>query len=279
MRDRVSRVSGALVTGAGRGLGREIARRLHARGLTVHVTDVDGDAAAAAAAELGGAAWASALDVGDPDACRAAAGATAERAGALDVGVNNAGVLRTGCAWQHSDADRELMLRTNAGGLMNGTLAALELMRPADRGHVINIVSLAGIAPVPGEAVYAATKHAALGFTVGTLLDLRRCGVRGVQLSAVCPDGIWTPMLFDKLDDTEAALSFSGTLLDPGTVADAAVGLLDRPRPLLVLPRWRTPVARGFAAFPRAAVRLLPLVLADARRRQRRYARRLRASA
>jgi NAD(P)-dependent dehydrogenase (short-subunit alcohol dehydrogenase family) len=114
---------GALVTGAGRGLGREIAIRLATRGLSVHVTDLDGDAAQQTAAAIGG--WLSRLDVGDPEACRAAARATAERAGTLDVWVNNAGVLRTGPAWAHPDADRELMLRANALGTMNGTLAAL----------------------------------------------------------------------------------------------------------------------------------------------------------
>jgi NAD(P)-dependent dehydrogenase (short-subunit alcohol dehydrogenase family) len=267
-------MAGALVTGAGRGLGEQIARRLAARGLAVHVTDVDGDAAAALAADLGGDCWGSALDVGDAAACRAAARATAERAGALDVWVNNAGVIWTGRSWDHEDSQREAMMRVNAFGTMNGTLAALELMRPAGRGHVVNIASLAGIVAAPGETVYSASKHAALAFTIGTLLDLRRSGVDGVHLSAVCPDGIWTPMLEPLVDDPEAAVSFSGTLLSPERVADVAVGLLDRPRPLVILPRWRGPLLRVFDMFPRAGLRLLPLVLADARRRQRRFARR-----
>jgi NAD(P)-dependent dehydrogenase (short-subunit alcohol dehydrogenase family) len=270
---------GALVTGAGRGLGREIARRLARRGLRVHVTDVDGAAARAAAEDIGAGAWASPLDVGDPEACRAAARATVAAAGSLDVWVNNAGVLRTGRAWEHTDAERDLMLRANAAGVMNGTLAALDVMRPLDRGHVINVVSLAGIVAAPGEAVYAATKHAAMAFTLGTLFDLRRSGHRHLWVSAVCPDGIWTPMLFDKLDDPEAAVSFSGVLLQPEQVADAAVALLDRPRPIVVLPRWRGPLLRAFDALPSLGIRLLPLILADARRRQRRHANRLRSLA
>ena len=264
------------MTGAGRGLGRAIAAALAARGLVVHLTDVDAGAAAAAAAELGPPAFASALDVRDPAAWRAAARATAERAGRLDVWVNNAGILRTGHVWDATDAEREAMVAVNASGLMNGTLAALELMRPAGRGHVLNIVSLAGLIAAPGEALYAASKHAAMAFTLGTLLDLRRAGHRDVWVSAVCPDGIWTPMLHDKLDDPEAAVSFSGQLLMPEHVARAAVGLLDRPRPLLVLPRWRGPLLRVGDAFPSLMLRALPLILADARRRQRRYARRLR---
>src|SRR4051812_13828478 len=89
---------GALVTGAGSGLGREIARQLAALGYAVHVTDVDGATAAQTADELGAGAWSSALDVTDADACRTAAQATAARAGSLAVWVNNAGILRTGHA-------------------------------------------------------------------------------------------------------------------------------------------------------------------------------------
>ena len=264
----------ALVTGAGRGLGREIARALAARGLAVCVTDVDGDAAGAVAAELGAPAFASALDVADDEACRAAARATADRGGSLDVWVNNAGILPTGRAWDHPAAQRQLTFDVNALGTINGTLAALELMRPADRGHVINVVSLAGLVAAPGETLYAATKHAAMAFTIGTLSDLRRSGIRGVHLSAVCPDGIWTPMLYDKVDDPDAALSWSGVLLRPEDVARRTVGLLDRPRPVLTIPRWRGTMVRLFDALPRTSLRLVPLVMADARRRQRAWKRR-----
>ncbi len=242
----------------------------------MHVTDVDGEAATAAAARLGGEAWASTLDVRDADACRAAARATAERTGRLAVWVNNAGILHTRLAWEHDDAERAALLEVNVAGTVNGTLAALELMRPADSGHVLNVVSLAGLAAAPGETLYSATKHACLAFSVGTLYDLRRSGSKGVHVSALCPDGIWTPMLHDKLDDPDAALSFSGTLLDAETVAARAVELLDHPRPIAAIPRWRGAMVRGFAATPRIGQLLLPLVMADARRRQRGFKRKLR---
>jgi short-subunit dehydrogenase len=112
-----------------------------------------------------------------------------------------------------------------------------------------------------------------MAFTLGTLFDLRRAGHDGIELSAVCPDGIWTPMLENKLDDPDAAGSFSGRLLTPEQVAAAVGRLTDRPRPLLVLPRWRGPILRFFDTFPRLSSKLLPLVMVDARRRQRRYKR------
>jgi NAD(P)-dependent dehydrogenase (short-subunit alcohol dehydrogenase family) len=263
----------AVVTGAGSGLGRAIAADLAARGYLVQATDVDADAAAKTAAEIGPGASASELDVTDCEACRATAAAAATRGGSLDLWVNNAGVLATGESWEQGEATRRAMLEVNALGTMNGTIAALESMVPAGRGHVINVISLAGLVAAPGEVNYSASKHAAMAFTLGTLFDLRRAGVSGVEVSAVCPDGIWTPMLADKLDDPAAAGSFSGQLLTPEQVATAVGKLAERPRPLLVLPRWRGPLLRLFDLFPRLALRLLPLVMRDAQRRQRRYKR------
>jgi NAD(P)-dependent dehydrogenase (short-subunit alcohol dehydrogenase family) len=263
----------ALVTGAGSGLGRAIALDLARRGFKVEATDLDPDAAARTAAEIGAAASSSGLDVRDEAACRAAAAAVVERAGGLDVWVNNAGVLRTGPSWAQDEATRRTMLEVNALGTMNGTIAALEPMIAAGRGHVVNVVSLAGIVAAPGEVNYSASKHAAISFTLGTLFDLRRAGIDGVELSAVCPDGIWTPMLQDKLDDPDAAGSFSGRLLIAEQVAGEIGKLVERPRPLLILPRWRGLQLRLLDLFPRLTLRLLPLAMRDAQRKQRRYKR------
>ena len=267
----VATVRTAVVTGAGGGLGRAIALELARRGFAVWATDVDAEAAARTAAEIGGGAQARGLDVRDEAACNALAATVAAEAGGLDLWVNNAGVLSPGLAWEQSEATRGAMLTINAAGTMNGTAAALGPMVAAGRGHVVNVISLAGIVAAPGEVAYAASKHAAMAFTLGTLFDLRRAGHGGIDVSAVCPDGIWTPMLEDKLDDPDAAGSFSGQLLTPQEVAAAIGRLAERPRPILILPRWRGPLLRVFDLFPRLGLRLLPMVMWDARRRQRRY--------
>jgi len=261
----------AVVTGAGGGLGRSIAIALGHRGFLVHATDVDADAAARTAAEVGTGARSAGVDVRDEAACRGLAAEAAARTGSLDLWVNNAGVLATGLSWTQSEEQRRQMFEVNVLGTMNGTAAALAQMIEAGRGHVINVISLAGIVAAPGEVNYSASKHAAMAFTLGTLFDLRRSGVRGIDISAVCPDGIWTPMLEDKLDDPDAAGSFSGHLLTPEQVATVVAKLSERPRPIVILPRWRGAPLRLFDLFPRLALRLLPLVMRDARRRQRRY--------
>ncbi|HEX6870375.1 MAG TPA: SDR family NAD(P)-dependent oxidoreductase [Micromonosporaceae bacterium] len=263
----------AVVTGATRGLGLHIATALHRAGYQVLLTDVNEVEAAAAAARLGG--WSARLDVRYEQACQVVAARAAERAGGLALWVNNAGILATGPSWSHDAGMRRRVLDVNTHGAMNGTLAALEIMRGQGRGHVINVVSLAGLVAAPGETVYSASKHALLAFSIGTLAELRASGHRDVHISCLCPDGIWTPMLHDKLDDEGAAASFTGVLLNPARVAARAVQLADRPRPVVCVPRWRGVQVRMVDLFPSLSLRLARVIMATGRAGQRRHARRL----
>jgi len=265
------------VTGAGGGLGLEIARKLGARGLDVHVTDVDGAAALAAAEDIGTGAWGSALDVRDPQACRQAAAATIARAGSLDVWVNNAGILITGPAFEQELEVHRAMLEVNAIGTFNGTLGALEPMRERGAGNIINVISLAGLGTGPGIVSYSASKHAAIAFSRGMLADLRAAGYQDIHISCACPDGIWTPMIQDKLDDPHDALSFSGKMLMPEQAADKIVRLVDHPTPVLAIPRWRGRFVRFVDRHPRLAMRMIPAAMKDALRRQARFKRRFEA--
>ncbi|MEV4540484.1 SDR family NAD(P)-dependent oxidoreductase [Micromonospora echinaurantiaca] len=261
----------AVVTGAAGGLGRALAAALHADGWPVLLTDLDATAVAEAAAPLGG--WSRPLDVRDEAACAAVAAEAADRGG-LGLWVNNAGILVTGPSWAHDAATRRRVVEVNTLGAMNGTLAALAVMRAQGHGHVLNVVSLAGLIAAPGETVYAASKHALLAFSLGTLADLRAAGHRGVHVSCLCPDGIWTPMLHDRLDDPGAAVSFTGTLLTPERVAARAARLARRPRPVVSLPRWRGAQVRLLDTLPRLAVGLTPVIAAVGRAGQRRQRRR-----
>ena len=134
---------------------------------------------------------------------------------------------------------------------MNGTVAALEPMLAAGRGHVINVISLAGIVAAPGEVAYSASKHAAMAFTPRhALRSAPRRAPAAIDVSAVCPDGIWTPMLEDKLDDLDAAGSFSGHLLTAEEVASEVGKLTERPRPILDRPALARPAAASLRPLP-----------------------------
>ena len=249
----------AVVTGAGRGFGRAIAQRLAGRGYSVLATDVD-EAAAAATAELVGGR-AAALDVREPEAHRAVARAAAEQ-GPLEVWVNNAGVMQTGPAWEQSDENVRLTCDVNLLGVVWGSLAAVDAMRSGagENRHIINIASLSSLAPVPGLAVYAATKHAVLGFTGSLQGDLLEAGIP-ITVQALCPDAADTPLLRDHDDDPAAAIAWSGPrLLTPGEVADHAVALLDSKRLIQTVPAWRGWGTRVLGMAGRSGLRAAPLL-------------------
>jgi NAD(P)-dependent dehydrogenase (short-subunit alcohol dehydrogenase family) len=243
----------AVVTGAGRGFGREISRRLAGRGYTVLATDVDAEAAAATAGEVGGISMP--LDVRDPEAHRAVARAAIER-GALEVWVNNAGLLRTGRAWEQPDGDVRLLTEVNVLGVIWGSRAAVDAMR--ERGgqnmHLINLGSMSALSPVPGLAVYAATKHAVLGYSTSLQGDLHAAGLR-IAVHVVCPDGADTDMTRERAHERDSAIIWSGPrMLTPEEVADHVVRLLDSKRMVVAIPRWRGWFARGAAMAGRHAL-------------------------
>lgn len=268
------RADGAVVlTGGAGGIGAATAARLVGDGRHVVVTDLDAHRAAAVAGPLGPSATAAALDVTDPEACRALAQRVAAEQG-LAVWVNNAGVLRTGPAFEAEAAGVDHLFAVNTHGVIHGTRAALDVFRGRGAGQVVNVVSLAGLVAPPGETLYAATKHAALAYSLGMQQDLRLAGYRGIHVSAVCPDGVWTPMLYDHIADPHAAPSWQGVMLQPEDVAEAIARVVARPRPVVSVPRRRGLSARFYAAFPRLMGPFVGLVMRRARSRQAAFARR-----
>jgi NAD(P)-dependent dehydrogenase (short-subunit alcohol dehydrogenase family) len=259
----------AVVTGAGRGFGREIARRLAGRSYSVLATDIDGEAAAATAEAVGG--FSMQLDVRDPEAHRRAARAAIER-GPLEVWVNNAGVLRTRRAWEQPVDEVRLVAEVNLMGVIWGSRAALEAMteRGGQNMHVINLGSLSALSPVPGLAVYAAAKHGVLGFTASVQGELLAAGLP-ITMHVVCPDGADTDMTRERADEPESAIIWSGpSMLTADEVADGVVGLLDSKRMVLVIPRWRGWFARASAMLGRPALRVAePLRRQGERKRAR----------
>jgi NAD(P)-dependent dehydrogenase (short-subunit alcohol dehydrogenase family) len=247
----------AVVTGAGRGIGREIARLLVGRGMSVLVTDVDQDAARETAEQLGERAWPMALDVRDPEAHRAAAAAATER-GPLRVWVNNAGILRTEKTWEHTDELVRLMVGANFLGVVYGSRAAIDAMRPAG-GDIVNMASMSSFGPVPGLAVYGATKHAVLGFTESLQGDLDDAGIP-IRTHAICPDTVDTGMVRERQSEEDAAIIFSAPrLLSAEEVAQRAVAVIGERRPVVTIPASRGVLVRSLAQFPRLSLRLMPL--------------------
>jgi NAD(P)-dependent dehydrogenase (short-subunit alcohol dehydrogenase family) len=253
----------AVVTGAGRGLGRCIAERLARRGHHVVVTDIDGAAATATAAAIGGSALAQ--DVRDPDSHRTVARAATAH-GPLAVWVNNAGVLAVGDAWTMTDADVRRMVEINLLGVIWGCHAALDAMA---EGHILNIGSMSSITPSPGLAVYGATKHGVLGYSLSLAGELRRAS-RAISVSTLCPDAIAGDMTKSVAHDPAAGILFSaGNQLTLDAVADAAIAQLERRQLVRSLPAYRAALVHLLRPFPQLGLPLLEQFARLGRRRAR----------
>jgi NAD(P)-dependent dehydrogenase (short-subunit alcohol dehydrogenase family) len=221
---------GAVVTGAGDGLGLQIARALAHRGHPVHLTDLDSGLATRAAADLGPPSFASGLDIRSLAACRAAAARTRRRVGSLAVWVNGTLIPSAQPAWELDERARQRMLEVNLLGTINGTLAAVEHLRSLDGGSVVNVIPLGGLLPTTGRALLAAASQAAVAFSLATAADLRQEGVDSVSVSCLC--------------------------IGRGTVApEGLYRLLDHPRPMVAMPPWRGTLVRASYLWPR----LIPL--------------------
>ena len=186
----------AVVTGAGRGIGRAIAELLAAEGAAVVVNDpgvgVDGrggqanvaDEVVAAIRSRGGTAVGSYDSVADFAAAERIIGTAVEQFGAIDVLVNNAGILRDRMIFNMSEEDWDAVIAVHLKGTFNCTRHATRLMRERRSGRVISISSTSGVFGNSGQANYGAAKDGIAGFTRVAARDVGRYGI---TVNAVCP--------------------------------------------------------------------------------------------
>ncbi|MFD8479924.1 SDR family oxidoreductase [Kitasatospora sp. NPDC059673] len=207
--------TGAVVTGAGHGIGAALARALTEAGARVVVNDLDADAAHAVAAELG--AHAAPGDAASAEGVAALIGAARAHLGAIDLYCANAGVATTG----GPDAPPEAWEQAWQVNVLSHVRAS-QLLLPdwleRGRGRFLATVSAAGLLTMLGSAPYAVTKHGALAFAEWLSATYRH---RGVQVHALCPQGVRTRMLDGTGEHGQVLLA--PTAIEPAEVAGAAL--------------------------------------------------------
>jgi len=196
----------AVVTGAGRGIGRAIALAFAAEGADVACVSRTAENSEKIAGEiraLGRRAWALAVDVSDAAAVNAAAEKILAEAGRVDILVNNAGVTRDGLLMRMSDEDWDAVLNTNLKGAFLFTRAFSRGFIKQRSGRVINIASIIGLIGNAGQCNYAASKAALIGFTKSAA---REMASRGITVNAVAPGFIETDMTAGLKEEVKAEI-------------------------------------------------------------------------
>jgi NAD(P)-dependent dehydrogenase (short-subunit alcohol dehydrogenase family) len=209
------------ITGGARGIGLATAKAFAARGSRVFIGDLDGDLAAAAAADFGG--HGTGLDVRSRESFRTFLDAVDAAGAPLTVLVNNAGIMPAGRFIEEDDATTDAILDVNTKGVLIGTKLVLPGMLERGHGHIVNVSSYLGKMPAAGLATYCASKHAVVGFSEALRDELAGSGV---TVSVVLPT------------------------VDPEDIANAVVATCTHRRPLLAVPAWIRAYEATAAAMP-----------------------------
>ncbi|MBB3051416.1 NAD(P)-dependent dehydrogenase (short-subunit alcohol dehydrogenase family) [Prauserella isguenensis] len=213
----------AIVTGAGSGIGRAVARLLAANGAAVVVADLDGDAAQAVAGEISDSGGRAAVLVGDASVADLHVDAVgeAEKLAPLRIAVNNAGI--GGGAAELADYSLDswnAVLDLNLGGVLHGLQAQIPAMLAHGGGSIVNMSSMLGSVGFPGNSAYVTSKHALQGLTKNAALEY---GARGIRVNAVGPGFVNTPAVANALDDATqrdlAGRHALGRMAEPEEVA------------------------------------------------------------
>jgi len=218
----------AVVTGAGRGIGRAIALKLAQDGaniVCVSRTESNSQKVADEVAALGRKSWAVAVDVGDTEAVEVAVAKILEDTEGVNILVNNAGVTRDGLLMRMSEEDWDTVLDTNLKGAFTLTKALARSMRKAENARIINISSVVGLMGNAGQANYAASKAGLIGFTKSCAKEFAKSGI---TVNAIAPGFIATDMtdeLSDKVKEAIKANIPMGELGEVGDIAEATAYL------------------------------------------------------
>ena len=218
-----------LVTGASRGIGRAIARRLAAQQATVDLGARDAARLSEAVGEIaaaGGKATAVSLDVSDRASVQAAVEGIVKAQGRLDHLVNNAGVTRDNLLLRMKPEEWDAVIATNLTGAFHCTQAALRPMLKQRYGRIVNVTSVVGLTGNAGQANYAASKAGLVGFTKAVA---REVASRSITVNAVAPGFIETDMTAAMTEAARKAMADAiplGRVGQPDDVAGAVAFLL-----------------------------------------------------
>jgi 3-oxoacyl-[acyl-carrier protein] reductase len=215
----------ALVTGAAGGIGAVVARKLHAQGATVALTDMRAEPLEEIVKELGDRAYAFACNLGEVDAVKTLAKDAEEKMGKIDILVNNAGLTRDGLFMRMKDEDWQLVIDVNLTASFKLAREVLRGMMKRRYGRIIGLASVVGVTGNAGQANYSASKAGLIGMTKCLAAEVAS---RGITANCVAPGFISTPMTDVLTDEQKANMTRNipmGTLGTPDDVTNAIMFL------------------------------------------------------
>jgi len=249
-----------IITGAAGGIGSATAHLFAKCGAILVLTDIHRERLnelGEALKDLGTETMTIEHDVNDSESWESLMGRVRQEFGKIDVLINNAGVVQPGPA-EAIELDKvKHQVSVNLLGTIYGCRAALRIMKQQNFGKIVNVASLGGIVPMPGEAVYSATKYAIRGYSLSLKAELRKSPL---EIAVVCPDSVDTAQLNYELLHDEAVLSFIGEPLKPEKVAKGILKAVKKKKPEILIPTGMGIFCRIGMSFPGLFFFLLPIL-------------------
>lgn len=214
---------GALVTGASGGIGRAIAKALHAQGAKVAISGTRREALEALAQEMGEGVFVTPCNLSDPSEVATLIGTAEQALGSLDILVNNAGITRDNLALRLKDEDWDQVIAVNLKSTFKLSQAVMRGMMKRRFGRIINITSIVGVTGNAGQSNYAAAKAGIIGMSKSLAQEVAS---RGITVNCVAPGFIATPMTDVLTDDQKARLLTGIPLERLGSPEDIAAGVV-----------------------------------------------------
>ena len=249
-----------IITGAAGGIGSATAHLFAKHGAILVLTDINKEGLEDLGALLKDSGADTMLiehDVADPESWQSIMEKVRQKYGKVDILINNAGVVQPGAAEKIPLEEVQNQLSVNLSGTIHGCRAALGIMKPQNFGKIVNIASLGGIVPLPGEAVYSATKYAIRGYSLSLHAELRRTPV---GVTVVCPDSVDTPQHDYELLYDDAYLSFLGKPLKPEQATKGILKAVRKKKPEVMIPTSMGILCRIGIAFPKIFFSVLPIM-------------------
>ncbi len=237
-----------VMTGAAGGIGRAAAAAFCKEGAVLVLTDIREDALVEAASRFASLRVSTFIhDVTRPESWATLLADVLESHGRIDILVNLAGTVEPGAAGELSVEKIERQVAVNLLGTVFGCRAVLPLMRRQKYGKIINVASLGGIVPMPGEAVYSATKFGIRGYSLSLAAELQGTPI---GLTVVCPDSVDTPQLAYELLHDDAVMSFVNKAISPEAAARGIVKAARSAKREVIVPGTAGTACRIAMAFP-----------------------------
>lgn len=264
------KIKTAFITGAANGIGKSIAQKLYDNGYNIVVADIQEQTLREVYAKIfEERILILPMDITQSSEWEMGIAKTIEKFKKIDILLNIAGIIEPGYIYDTTIKSIDQQIDINLKGTIYGAHFIAQKMMEQKSGHIINVSSMAGIAPIPGINVYSATKFGIRGFSLAIAQELKDYNI---HVSLICPDAVETQMLDYQKDKKEAAMTFSGNrILSVDEVTSEILKLIDHPKVEVWIPRSRGVLATVGTLFPGLASKIKDQLIQKGLKKQEQY--------